>query len=191
MFNLYSIVVKKTYELLRNIWSIHLINSCTNYWISLCLKSAKIARKLMKANSRNSFVDFIHLNIWEESYEGAQGKTFLVSATFQLDLRPFPFDVPWSYQKCIAKCLYSYWDSLLQNSLGITTAQDAICSLSFPIVLYAKHHLSRTQDTNQTARHSLQNNGNVIISTCLLFLFFFSLEFFSIFTKFTMWCRAG
>jgi len=42
--------------------------SCTNYWISLCLKSAKIARKLMKANLRNSFADFIHLNISEESY---------------------------------------------------------------------------------------------------------------------------
>ena len=42
--------------------------SCTNYWISLCLKSAKIARKLMKANVRNSFADFIHLNISEESY---------------------------------------------------------------------------------------------------------------------------
>ena len=43
---------------------------------------------------------------------------------------------------------------------GQTSAQDAICSLSFPIVLYAKHHLSRTKDTyNQTARHSLQNNG--------------------------------
>ena len=31
--------------------------SCTNYWISLCLKSAKIARKLMKANVRNSFAN--------------------------------------------------------------------------------------------------------------------------------------
>ena len=131
------------------------VNMCTfvyfswaNYWISLCLRSAKLARKLMKANSRNSFVDFVHLNISEESYYGAQAKTFLITATFQLGVRPFLFDVPWSYQKCIAKCLYSYWDSLLQNILGITTAQDAICSLLFdPIVLYVKR-------TNQSTLHS-------------------------------------
>ena len=42
--------------------------SCTNDWISLCLKSAKIARKLMKANLRNFFANFIDLNISEESY---------------------------------------------------------------------------------------------------------------------------
>ena len=36
----------------------------------------------------------------------------------------------------------------------ITAAQDAICSLPFPIVLYAKRCLSRTRDTNQTALHS-------------------------------------
>ena len=36
----------------------------------------------------------------------------------------------------------------------VTTAQDAICSLLFPIVLYAKCRLSRTWDTNQTALRS-------------------------------------
>ena len=50
--------------------------------------------------------------------------------------------------------IYSHWDSLLQNVLDMTTAQDAICSLLFPIVLYVKRHLSRTQDTNQTALRS-------------------------------------
>ena len=50
--------------------------------------------------------------------------------------------------KCIAKCLFSYWDGLPQSILGITTAQD---SLSFPIVLDGKHYLSRTWGTNKTA----------------------------------------
>ena len=36
----------------------------------------------------------------------------------------------------------------------VTTAQGAIRSLPFPIVLYVKRHLSRTQDTNQTALRS-------------------------------------
>ena len=89
-------------------------------------------------------------------------------------MRPFPFHMPWSYQidKCIAKCLYSYWDSLLQNILGITTAQDAICSLPLPIGCMGN---IRTQDTNQTAQPPYKTMKNVIIRT---YLFFFQLGIF-------------
>ena len=126
--------------------------SCTNYWISLCLKSANIARKLMKANWRNSFVDFIHLNISGESYLGSSSKDFFDQRHLLTWRKAFHLDMPWSYQSVLLiKCLYSYWDSLLQTTILGITAQDAICSLLFPIVLYAKHCLSRTQDTNQTA----------------------------------------
>ena len=55
---------------------------------------------------------------------------------------------------------------MLQNILGITTAQDAICSLPLPIGCMRN---IRTQDTNQTAQPPYKTMKNVIISTCLFF----------------------
>ena len=84
----------------------------------------------MKANLRNSFADFIHL------YKYFRGKLLGSSSEDFFEYRlstwreavNFSFNMPneATKLKCIAKCLFSYWDGLPQSILGITTAQDAI-----------------------------------------------------------------
>ena len=75
--------------------------------------SFKYFRGKLLGSSSKDFFDQCHLLTWRKA---------------------FHLDMPWSSRSVLLiKCLYSYWDSLLQTTILGITAQDAICSLLFPI----------------------------------------------------------
>ena len=118
--------------------------SCRNYWIS-CIMPEKCQN--CKKTSKSQLKKFL---CWFYSFKYFQRK-----AIRELKQRLFrsapPFNLTWGLS--LFTCLEATKSVLLsvftlietvccKNVLDITTAQDAICSLLFPIVLYVKCHLS-------------------------------------------------
>ena len=94
--------------------------SCRNYWIS-CIMPEKCqnCKKTSKSQLKKFLCWFYSFKYFRGKLLGSSSKDFFGQHHLLTWLEAFPFSHALiEATKSVAKCLYSYWDSLLQKRFG-------------------------------------------------------------------------